>query len=460
MWRARGGGHGAQDVIFDAQAEFAKMARDGIEHLQSKKMTALEAAITAAVAEVKAAAAALQATARAMASAESSATAAGAGKNPKPEIVAEAQRVLSEASEANKAASAEHQAASTRLRMAQVNLRREHVRAVAAVLVEDGHSARRAFKDLLPETKQALTQAYEQEAQHQTAKEAARQDARFAREEEAADLQTLRTRVDPRHEADRKRCIEKFGDYGFIQPKDWDPNIAIGGRPFAPPPPVSTFKYPVHTATPPRGQRLNRIARFKGGDKATMADGLGRRKAVQVNAVELADKALRPKPVSLDLETGDHRPEAVYLVQDDSTSTAWARAKPVWVNERQLRPRPLGKAGLADLRSGPHPWERIWPQNISFEQARAHGLREAEKLVERERALQSILSARGMARPQTASTGPTPPQSAGHHTRHLRPASARTHRPAASLPTSRVRPQSAKPTSQGARPNTAAVGVA
>ncbi len=154
-----------------------------------------------------------------------------------------------------------------------------------------------------------------------------------------------------------------------------------GGMLFGDPPPPR-LDFLQLRPDPPGTQdaKLYKIAKYRNADCVMMRDSItGLDRSVQIRKLEVANKNHRPYLI------GD-TPEAVYLVQCDSTETTYARSAPRWVPERMLNSKPHGsRREFVDSRG--IKWSRVWSggrifDNIAAEQEASKARAAAAKAAE------------------------------------------------------------------------------
>ena len=375
----------------------------------------------------------------AMASAERAAIEAAAAwgasqsnlsKKPTPaelEAINMAERAAKSANDARDALVPGQRAATSRFIVAQARMVREYQRLTSELDIEDTKVLRGIYRQIFAETQTAVSEAIDEALRADSVREAASLAARHRIEDENAEMEEMRRICDPHLERDRKRSAVLS-----LHTNEWSKSVAVGKSGFPPAPAVQGFPYPEHTVIP--NLKLHRIAKYMVGDKVVLKDGLGGLTAVHVHGVEMADKALKPKPQREDV------PEAVYLVRNDSTTSAEARGRSRWVNEERLSPRVRGRPGVIGLRGDLLGWARIWPKNRTFEANRLYALHDIE------RKLRDVKAAE-KANAQRVAAGllqPKPPLTA-------RPSTATSTPPA--VPLLAQRPASAR--ERGVRPDSA-----
>ena len=452
MWRAHA------TPARDLEAEFALQIADPVaaEKPHLKGMSRHEAAVAIAKTKNTAASHVLADAQKILAAAETALELARENANDKKakqdalDAAEAAEHDANNAYAAHAVALKDADEAGQQLRRVHGAMLLDYVKRVSSVLADEANDLRSVY------TAETLTTAsgIADQALRGDGRQAASREAMDAMEYEQAELEEMRRIVDPNYQRDLRRGIERFGDAGHLHAKDWNPATAASGRPFPPAPLAPRFKYPVHGPMLSRGQNVARVAKFRGGDRGLLVDSHGYQRAVQVTAVELADTALAPRATQIE------KPEAVYLVREDSTTTTWERGKVEWVNERHLKPRAWGAGGKEGLRGGVG-WRRIWPQGISFEQARIYALRETEKQVARQRVEQGVRSGQGnragsgckRAEPYHATHREAPTAPTAHRGPPCRPSSAGVR--ATSPPGRITRPGSATAFKPSARPSSA-----
>jgi hypothetical protein len=376
----------------------------------------------------------------AMASAERAAIEAAAAwgasqsnlsKKPTPtelEAINLAERTAKSASDARDALVLGQRAATSRFDGAQARMVREYQRLTSELDIEDMKVLRGIYRQIFAQTQTAVSEAIDEALRTDSVREAAHQAAMHRKEDENAEMEEMRRICDPHLERDRKRSTVLS-----LHTDEWSKSIAIGKSGFPPAPAVQGYPYPEHTVIP--NLKLHRIAKYMVGDKVVLRDGHGGLTAVHVHGVEMADKALKPKPQREDV------PEAVYLVRNDSTTSAEARGRSQWVNEERLSPRVRGRPGVIGLRGNLLGWARIWPQNRTFEANRLYALHDIERKLRDVKAAEKANAQRVaagllqpkpplMSRPSTATSAPpaVPPlaqRPASARERGMRPESAR-----------------------------------
>ena len=391
----------------------------------------LEADVAVAEAECRAASDSVAAAERAATAAVAASEAAQSGLGKKPsaeelEAAAAAEQAANDACKARNAIVLGQSTVNQRFNDVRQRLVREHAKLTAQVNVDDSRVFRAVYKTVVDETQAVMSQVKEEAERNNVVREAAKLEVRHRREDEQAELEEMWAIIDPHHERDKKRGIDQFGPFWHLATHgDWSPSVVVGVKRFPEPPLVSGYPYPEHTTVDPE-LKAHRVAKYVVGDRMLLQDGHhSDLTAVEIQRVELADKALKPKA-----QRADDGPEAVYLVQADSTATTFARGYPPrWVNEAGLTPRIAGRQGKIGLRGGMG-WARIWPQNRSFEADRMYALQEIERRLAYERAAKKVHEERVAA-------GLLPPR-APHSAR------ATTTRPAAAVPPMAARPASAR----------------
>ena len=263
---------------------------------------------------------------------------------------------------------------------AVAQLRAEHTRFSTAALYDETRAATTHFRSVVAETDASVSQCLLEE--RRLGAEARRVEQQAQRAEDKAELLALRDMVDPEFYKDEYVAAVHHDMHGR-------PMLAgvTGKALFGDPKPVPNHPNPEHTPPLPSHQRLHRIAKFSGEDKVTLDAGTRKAASVAIARIELGDKAMHPAKLQ-----GDAPHEAVYLVQQNSTSTTWARGRPFWVNEQRLtknrnqNPRALPHEGGCPTRGvGPAQWNIRWAAGRTFEQARACAIKELEAQLELER---------------------------------------------------------------------------
>lgn len=317
-----------------------------------------------------------------------------------------AEAEAAEAVSAQEEAQSALQAAEAALKRSVQQLRAEHNDLTAKALLDEARDMRGVYKDV---RREAVSQMEEAQRDYiRIGMEVQRMERRQLRKEVAAEELALRDLVDPDFYRDLQTMIDRHPLH------DREIKVGIGAQVFGDAPRIKGFPYPTHTPPLTRHQRLHKIAKYTAEDALVLDAHTERETAVHIRRTEMGDRALKPGPLG-------KMHEAVYLVHADSTTTTYARSKPVWVTETRLqkvddvrkalveRSRPGAAKSTEAMRQGPPPfrgpgWARRVPANRTFETTRRMAMKELDQEVQREKQ-------RERARLDALAAGEPPPPS-------------------------------------------------